>query len=269
MVDAPTHIIVIGNEKGGSGKSTTAMHVTIALLRAGHRVASIDLDIRQLSFTRYLENRRAYCEREGVLLPMPVHHRVASGAPDVERAWLETLIYDVRGAADYVVIDTAGSDTLLGRSGHSFADTLITPLNDSLIDLDVLAHLDEKTGTIAGPGRYAEMVWEQKKSRAGRDGGSMDWIVMRNRLSHLDAQNKRLMSDLLGDLSRRIGFRTVAGFSERVVFRELFLKGLTMMDVRDVGVSKPLTMSEVAARQEVRTLIEAIRPAVRAAWEGR
>lgn len=254
------HIIVIGNEKGGSGKSTTAMHITVALLRAGGRVASIDLDVRQLSFSRYLENRHAFATREGLDLPCPDHHRVASGAPDVERAWLEMLVSDLRGTADFIVIDTAGSDTLLGRTGHAFADTLVTPLNDSLIDLDVLAQVDVETGTIARPGRYAEMVWEQKKRRAAHDGRSIDWIVMRNRLSHLNAQNKNRMADLLDDLSRRIGFRTVGGFSERVVFRELFLQGLTMMDLRDLGAGRPLSLSEVAARQEVRTLIEAIGP---------
>ena len=252
------HIVVIGNEKGGSGKSTTAMHVSVGLLRAGLRVAAIDLDIRQLSFTRYIENRRNFIARRNIGLPVPRHHRVASGAPDVERAWLETLLSDIRGETDAIVIDTAGSDTLLGRVSHSFADTLITPLNDSLVDFDVLARMDSETGKVIGPGRYAEMVWEQKKIRAARDKGNLDWIVMRNRLSHLDAANKRTMETLLADLGQRIGFRAIGGFGERVVYRELFLKGLTMMDLRDLPGAPELTMSQVAARQEVRALIDAI-----------
>ena len=41
------HVVVLGNEKGGSGKSTTAFHIAVALLKAGQRVATIDLDCRQ------------------------------------------------------------------------------------------------------------------------------------------------------------------------------------------------------------------------------
>ena len=44
-----TRVIVVANEKGGSGKSTIAMHVAIALMKRGHRVATIDLDLRQRS----------------------------------------------------------------------------------------------------------------------------------------------------------------------------------------------------------------------------
>ena len=60
------HVVVLGNEKGGSGKSTTALHVAVALLKAGQRVATIDLDSRQKSFTRYIENRRAWAQRPRV-----------------------------------------------------------------------------------------------------------------------------------------------------------------------------------------------------------
>jgi len=258
MPSSGAHIIVIGNEKGGSGKSTTAMHVAVGLMRSGARVAAIDLDIRQQSFSRYIENRRAFVVREAIDLPMPDHHRVAAGAPDVERAWLETLINDIRLETDAIVIDTPGSDTLLGRVSHAFADTLITPLNDSLIDMDVLAKMDPATGAVLGPGRYAEMVWDQKKVRAARRQRATDWIVMRNRLSHLDAGNKRVMESLIAELATRIGFRHLPGFGERVVYRELFLKGLTMMDLRDVPGAGELTMSQVAARQEVRALIDTI-----------
>ena len=59
------HVIVLGNEKGGSGKSTTALHIAVALLKAGQRVATIDLDSRQQSFTRYIANRQAWARRTG------------------------------------------------------------------------------------------------------------------------------------------------------------------------------------------------------------
>src|ERR1700749_4640486 len=71
------HVIVLGNEKGGSGKSTTAMHVAVALLKAGQRVATIDLDSRQKSFTHYVENRKAWAERTKLALEVPRHYNVA------------------------------------------------------------------------------------------------------------------------------------------------------------------------------------------------
>jgi len=260
------HIVVIGNEKGGSGKSTTAMHLMVSLLRMGRTVAALDLDLRQRSLGRYIENRRATVEEDGHPLPVPTLAEVAvSDCPDPEtavaenHAHIEGLVEDLSGRHDVVVIDTPGNETALSRSGHSFADTLITPLNDSFVDLDVLAKVDRETLSIAGPSHYAQMVWEQKMERARRDGGSVDWIVMRNRLSSLDARNKREMERLIGELARRIGFRTVPGFGERVIYRELFHRGLTLMDLRDLAGDVSLSMSHLAARQEVRALVEAVR----------
>jgi len=258
------HVVVIGNEKGGSGKSTTAMHLIVALLRLGRAVASIDLDVRQGTLTRYLDNRRAWARAGGCRLPMPAHATLLAGADapsgagfDEDR--LSLLIERLLPVHDVLVIDTPGNDTGLTRLGHSYADTLITPLNDSFMDLDVLARVDGEGMRIAGPSHYAEMVWEQKMRRAMRDGGSIDWIVMRSRLSSLDARNKRHMARVLRELSVRLGFRLVPGFGERVVFRELFLRGLTMMDLRDVAGRDALTLSQIAARQEVRNLVACIR----------
>lgn len=249
------HVIVVGNEKGGSGKSTTAMHLAVSLLRLGKRVAVMDLDVRQGSLARFLENRRVYAEKKGVALPQPT----VAAAPDPDEAAMAALVADLAGGADVLLIDTPGSDTPLNRLGHSFADTLVTPLNDSFIDLDVLARVDPDTLRIKGPSQYAEMVWQQKMMRAKRDGGSMDWIVMRNRLAHVDAHNKRVMGELIAELADRIRFRTVPGFGERVIFRELFHAGLTMMDLKEIGVESGLSLSHVTARQEVRMLVEALR----------
>ncbi|MHA1599026.1 MAG: division plane positioning ATPase MipZ [Alphaproteobacteria bacterium] len=259
------HIIVTGNEKGGSGKSTTAMHLVVGLLRAGHTVAAIDLDARQGTLTRYIRNREAFIEDQKKDLPMPLFAEIAP-SNDVNRDAAESedeknltdVIAGMSGRADVIVIDTPGADSPLSRHGHSLADTLVTPLNDSFVDLDVLARVDGRSLNIDNPSHYAEMVWQQKMRRAKRDGGSMDWIVMRNRLSSLDARNKREMHRLLEELSARIGFRQVPGFGERVIFRELFLVGLTLLDLLDVLGSDSLTLSHVAARQEVRNLIDAI-----------
>src|ERR1035437_8822946 len=70
------HVVVLGNEKGGSGKSTTALHIAVALLKAGQRVATVDLVSRQKSFTHYIENRRAWGERARVKLDLPTHYWV-------------------------------------------------------------------------------------------------------------------------------------------------------------------------------------------------
>ena len=258
------HIIIVGNEKGGCGKTTTTMHLIVALLRLGFSVGCIDLDSRQRSLTRYVENRRQTVAKEGISLPMPRHAVVNKSPFDSheeakrdERERFAQSLSTMYGTNDFVVIDTPGNDTYLSRLAHSFADTIITPINDSFVDLDVLASVDGRTLEIVKPSIYSEIVWEQKLQRAKRDGGSIDWIVMRNRLSNIDAKNKRFMAKVTMELARRIGFRAAPGFSERVIFRELFLQGLTVLDVMEAANVK-ISMSHIAARQEVRDLLKTL-----------
>lgn len=259
---APARVIVLGNEKGGSGKSTTAMHLVVALLRIGRSVGVIDLDARQGTLSRYVENRAAFAEQNGLPLPQPELRRVErSEAParaEAEAEEQERLQAAVAALAhcDYLVIDTPGSDSHLSRLGHTLADILISPLNDSFVDLDLLARIDAEGLRILGPSVYAQMVWEQRLRRAKAGGRPIDWVVMRNRLSHLDARNKQRVGQLLEQLAGRINFRLAPGFGERVVFRELFPKGLTLLDLKDGGTD--LTMSHLAARQEVRELLRTI-----------
>lgn len=259
------HVIVLGNEKGGSGKTTTCMHLIISLLRLGFTVGSIDIDSRQRSLSRYLENRRQTMLKEGVTLPQPQHiviqrspFNIVQEAEEDERERFTKALSRVASANDFVVVDSPGSDTFLARVAHAHADTVITPINDSFVDLDVLATVDGQTMKIIKPSIYSEMVWEQKLQRAKRDGGSIEWIVMRNRLSNIDAKNKRFMTQVTTDLSRRIGFRVAPGFSERVIFREMFLQGLTVLDIMEAGGNTSLSLSHVAARQEVRDLLKTL-----------
>lgn len=258
------HVIVVGNEKGGSGKSTTAMHLTVALLDRGFDVGCIDLDSRQATLTRYLENRRDYMEAQGLALPMPMFQRVfrSQAASQVEREAEEIHAFGVAraglGPVDFLIIDTPGSDSFLSRLGHSHADTLVTPLNDSFLDLDLLARVDLQGQKILSPSIYSQMVWEQRQKRAAAGKPPIDWVVMRNRLSHIDAKSKRDMADVLDRLAKRLGFRVVAGFGERVIYRELFPKGLTLFDLRRIEGDVALTMSHVAARQEVRELLSSM-----------
>lgn len=255
------HIIVVGNEKGGSGKSTTCMHVATALARMGHRVGALDLDLRQRSFGRYIENRRAYARRKGLDLPIPDYREL----PEIDPATLaegENLM-DRRLAAamaaiepnsDFIVIDCPGSHTRLSQMAHSLADTLITPMNDSFIDFDLLARIDPETGRVTGPSIYSEMVWNARQARARANMPPIDWLVLRNRLGSQQMHNKRKVGGALMQLSKRIGFRVAPGFSERVIFRELFPRGLTLLDLRDLGVER-LNLSNIAARQELRDLM--------------
>ena len=261
-VPGRAHVVVIGNEKGGSGKSTTALHIAVALMSEGASVATLDLDARQGTLSRYVENRIAYARRKDVDLPTPGHAAVtASTLPDRaaaeadEQARFEEALEPPLLSADFVLIDTPGSDTNLSRLAHTWADTLLTPLNDSFIDLDLLARVDPDTLKVVRPSVYAEAVWRQRQIRAVQGGRPVDWVVMRNRLSSLAARNKRDMGTVLNALAGRIGFRTTIGLSERVIYRELFLNGLTLLDLKRGGGGPSLTLSHVAARQEVRDLV--------------
>ena len=261
------HVIVLGNEKGGSGKSTTAMHVAVALLQAGQRVATIDLDSRQKSFTHYIENRRDWAERTRIKLDVPKHFCVARGfglrLDDIEAqefAAFAEAVSAVESTHDFVVIDTPGSDSYMMRLAHSMADTLITPINDSFVDFDVLGAVDPTTFATVGVSHYAEMVREARRQRRLVDGGMTDWVVVRNRLSTLGSRNKRLVGEGVVQLAKQLGFRFVDGFSERVVYREFFPRGLTALDdINEDTLGIRPTMSHVTARDEVKSLIATLK----------
>jgi chromosome partitioning protein len=261
------HVVVLGNEKGGSGKSTTALHIAVALLKAGQRVATIDLDCRQQSFTRYIGNRRAWASRTGLDLELPVHScirlgetmQIAENESSEFQQFMEA-VSAVERSFDFIVIDTPGSDSYLMRLAHSMADTLVTPINDSFLDFDVLGTVDPATYSVTGESHYAEMVREARRSRRQLDGTSCDWIVVRNRLSMLGSRNKQLVADSLKDLSFRLGFRAIDGFAERVVYREFFPRGLTALDDLDEATlgTRP-SMGHVTAREEVTSLLRQLK----------
>lgn len=258
------HVIVLGNEKGGSGKSTTAMHIIAALTRSGFSVGAMDLDLRQQSLFRYLENRESFIDRKGVPLPLPKRIDLSLSQADSkadaqtqdEKAFAEAM-NELETDCQFVVIDCPGAHTRFSQMAHSAANTLITPMNDSLIDFDLLARLDPGDGKVMGPSVYSEMVWKARQMRASAGLRAIDWVVLRNRLSSIDAKNKRRVGKALSDLSKRIGFRIVPGFTERVIFREMFLSGLTLLDLKDDDTHK-LNMSNIAARQELRELLRSL-----------
>ena len=161
----------------------------------------------------------------------------------------------IKARSDFVIVDAPGHDTHYSRLAHASADTIITPVNDSFVDFDLLADVDADTFEVGRPSLYSEMVWNCRKQRAQTEKRSIDWVVMRNRVSTLDARNTRRVADGLKKLSERVGFRIAPGFSERVIYRELFPVGLTLIDLTESGSAIPFTMSHVAARQELRDLL--------------
>src|SRR3984893_9968834 len=264
---ASAHVVVLGNEKGGAGKSTLAMHVAIALMNFGQRVASIDLDLRQKSFTHYIENRRSWAKYSGIHLAVPAHFCVARGTSQslddneaIEFTGFVDALTAVEQAHDFIVVDTAGSDTHLTRLAHSMADTLITPLNDSFVDFAVLGMVDPATYSVTGESHYAKMVREARTQRRLADGVQMDWVVARNRLSMLDSRNKQRVVKGLSELALRLGFRSTDALAERVIYREFFPRGLTALDNLDEKTlgTRP-SLSHLTARQELINLLATLR----------
>lgn len=259
-----TRVIVVANEKGGSGKSTVAMHVAIALIKSGQRVATIDLDARQKSFTHFIENRRAWAKQVARDLEIPDHFcfgKVHYPTAEDEAAGCKALTDAVDSLSrtyGVIVIDTPGHDSYLMRLAHSLADTLVTPLNDSFVDLDVLGTVDPRTFEVTGTSHYSQMVQAARRQRQ-LDQASTDWIVLRNRLSTISSRNKRLVGGGLQELSRWLDFRCIEGLAERVIFRELYPRGLTAVDdVDEVTLGVCPTMSHVTARLEMQNLLGSI-----------
>lgn len=252
----PARIIVLGNAKGGTGKSTIAMHLIVALLGEGHRIGSIDCDHPQGSLTRYIENRRRFTADKEPRLALPSHKVL--GAETVTGDKADLMLGELAKRHDIIVIDTPGHNTPLARWAHSRADVLITPINDSFVDLDVLAEVAGNPCRVVGPSHYSELVAAARETRAASGRNGMAWIVLHNRLAHVEAQNRRRMAKILAELSGSLGFREGPGLRERVIYRELFLSGLTLLDLPRKDAHLKFSMSHVTARQELRQLLEAV-----------
>ncbi len=242
-------VIVVGNEKGGAGKSTIATHVAVALAHEGAGVATLDLDRRQQSMGHFFASRARWIEANGAALPQ-VERINDIDAP----AALEAALAAAQ-ARDFLVIDTPGADTELSRLAHQRADLIVTPMNDSFVDFDVLGVIDPVTLELVRPSLYSETVWEARKLRAAERGRSLDWVVLRNRLSSTDPRNRRRVDDRVKALSRRVGFRTLHGLRDRVIYRELFPFGLTVSDLGPQVRPVPVSLGHIAARQEMRVLL--------------
>jgi chromosome partitioning protein len=258
-------VIVVGNEKGGAGKSTLAIHIATALLHGGARVAVLDLDLRQQTMGHFFANRAAWLAANGVDAPMPIQHPISAAgdalakAPDAEQlARFEAAFAEVADAADFVLIDTPGADTAIMRAAHVLADLVVTPMNDSFVDFDMLGVVDPVTLDLKRHSLYAETVWASRKQRATLERKQIDWVVLRNRLAPTEARNRRRLDERVEALSRKVGFRVGPGLRDRVIYRELFPFGLTVADLSTTIRPVAMGLQHVAARQELRALMAAL-----------
>lgn len=265
VLHTPAYIIVLGNEKGGTGKTTTTMHLLTSFLYEGFKVGSIDIDARQATLSRYLENRKKYIEETRLPLLTSSHAVVKRSTltlqSEAEKDETERFTDSLAALVEnnhIVIVDTPGSDHHLSRLAHSFADLIITPINDSFLDLDVLGHIHKDSMQLVTPGVYSEMIWQARMQRAKRKQSANDWVVLRNRLANFDAKNKRLMTEALQSISSRLRCELHSGFTERVIYRELFLKGLTLFDIFSHNTGVKPGVSHVAARHEFRVFTQAL-----------
>ncbi len=259
-------VIVVGNEKGGAGKSTLAIHIVCGLLHAGRRVAIIDLDLRQRSMAKFFANRAAWMVGNNQVLPMPIEPDMGDGkalakADEQEQlSRFQAAMAQARAEADVILIDTPGGDTLLSRTAHGLADQIVTPMNDSFVDFDLLGQIDPVTLELLKPSIYSESVWEARKHRAITEGrtAAIDWIVVVNRMAVAAARNRQRLEERMEKLARRVGFRIGPGLRDRVIYRELFPFGLTVADLSNEVRPVAVSLAHVAARQEMRNLMLAL-----------
>jgi chromosome partitioning protein len=260
-------VIVVGNEKGGAGKSTLAIHIVCGLMHAGRKVAILDLDLRQRSMSHFFSHRTAWTAANGVTLPMPVEPDLGDGkalarADEAEQMARFETVFDeaVASGAEVILIDTPGGDTVLSRAAHARADQIVTPMNDSFVDFDMLGTVDPVTLELLKPSTYSESVWEARKYRAIQEGRhvAIDWIVVVNRMAVAEARNRRRLEERMLKLSKRVGFRVGPGLRDRVIYRELFPFGLTVADLSNAVRPVAVSLAHVAARQEMRNLMQAL-----------
>jgi chromosome partitioning protein len=257
-------VIVLGNQKGGSGKSTTAIHLISGLMNWGYAVGSIDLDGDQATLSHFIENRRRQVADGEGMLAMPEHRLVETSqktnlaAAEEDEAARVAEAFEAQLDRDYIVVDTPGSDTFISRLGHVLADILVTPLNDSFLDLDVLVRIDTDGRTITGPSSYSLAVLDRWGLRMLVGGRPLDWVVMRNRLSHVHTRNHRQLDSVLTQLAPSLGYRLAAGFGDRVIYRELFAQGMTVLDLPARRRWRLGNKSHAAARSELWALLNSI-----------
>lgn len=253
------HVILFGNEKGGSGKTTYAIHTIVSLLSTGFSVASIDLDERQQSLSRYIENRQKMKAQYGINLLLPEHFQISSKVSADTTDYQDIILQLMQSLQnyDYIVIDAPGSNTGISRFAHIHADTVITPINSSFIDVDLLGKIDANTLEMTSPGVYGTMYMSSREKRKIAEKSDAEWIVVHSRYSIAETINRRSIDFALRCMAKHMNFKVIRGFTERSIFKELFLQGLTLSDA---ALTKQIniTPSVIAARQEIRNFLASL-----------
>lgn len=256
-------VVVVGNEKGGAGKSTVAALIATSMLYQGKRVSVIDLDLRQQSLSRLLANRRRWLPAAGVSAPMPLEYKLAEDparlADDqpAALALFQEACDLAMGDSEILVIDTPGGDTAVSRAAHVQADQVVTPMNDSFVDFDVLGLVDPVSLRLLRPSHYAQEILHARAIRA-EHGRTLDWVVLRNRLTGADTNNRQRLDKALTALAADIGFRIGPSMRERVAYREMFPFGLTLADVAAKVKPGVTAGARQAARDEVDAMITSL-----------
>jgi chromosome partitioning protein len=239
------------------------MHLAIGLLQRGASVGSIDLDSHQQSLSRYLSNRRLWCLDNSVSLMAPDHRLIEPSLQDSRSAAfqqdlqsLNDALATLKSRCDIVLVDCPAGDGSLSRAAHAAADVLVTPLNDSFIDLDPLLQFRPGSFQLLALGAYFRMLWELRNERHRQGRKAFDWIVLRNRLSGLADQNKKDLSHILGKVAPIMRFHLAQGLGERIIFRRLFAQGLTLFDIDEAKTFILPSHSHEAARSELGDLLD-------------
>ncbi|WP_236699398.1 division plane positioning ATPase MipZ [Pelagerythrobacter marensis] len=237
-------VITFANEKGGVGKSTLALHCAVSLAHSGFRVVAIDLDARQATLDQSLCFREGTARVLGVDLPMPRHailHRPAA-------AQLQQEINRLDATPDFVVLDAPGADSPIFRRAVAAAETLVTPINASFADLQVLGRTDPVSGRPGAAACFGRTVAALRNARRDLGLAPIDWLVAKNRVRMSERRQIDRVDAALSGLAKQQNFRIGHGLSERVAFRELFQFGLTHLDLRllpDMVRASKATLAEI------------------------
>lgn len=261
----PGRIIVFSNLKGGTGKSTTALSVIVGLLRQGKSVASLDLDMDQEALSRYLFNRTRFAKLTKLRIGMPDHHRFTQIDPGGNGAELSTrldklseLIDKLVAENDYLVIDCPSLDNPLTRAVTARADVLTSPVNESFLDIDVIGEVRGSPPTVTRVGPFAEIIGAEMQRRREEGIAPLEWIVVRNRRNPSATRHTAAIGTVLDELARNLSFRVTDGFVDRLIFRELFLVGLSILDLRKDDPLIAGNSSHKSAYEEASDLLQSV-----------
>jgi len=243
-------VITIGNNKPGAGKTTLAVHVILSLVSYGYRVCAIDIDPDQRSLSHYLENRKRYMNQRGITLPMPTAHATVNQrslstaiSNDTHCHHFQDYIHRICQEYDFLVMDTQAFNSFLSRFAHSLANIIITPVNYSLSDIE---------------GEYWSLIERRNDTQNQIHSTPLRWFILRNRYLLVDTPGIRHIYKQFSRLAFSHELIWKDGLQERPLYHELFLRGLSLLDVGEENHGIEVTLPYIAARQELRQFLRTL-----------